>query len=147
MRLNMPLWWSVVLLCACGLGLAGCDSPSPGFGKGQKMELDVADMRFSVHYTVWQAEAIRTNAMWGVKRGDAMLKGAVAIERASGCKIVPRSLRGDTNIVRADIDCPGAPPRPARARRPLEFDCGVVGGYGSGRHGPDYSELECTLIR
>ena len=93
---------------------------------------------YSVRNTVFEAEAIRLNQERPPRISTAVMKGARAIEMASGCAVLRHSLRGDTNVVRADIDCPGAPERPWKPPAPLELDCSRVGGIG----GED--EFQCT---
>jgi len=117
----MRLWWSFIVLFALAFGLAGCDSPSPRYMGMTARQVVVDGAEFSVRATPWDAEAIRVNFKLKARRGDIVASGGVAIEMATGCKVKPRSLQGDTNIVRARIACPGAPPRnrgtPARYAR------------------------------
>lgn len=147
MVVRMPFWWSCVALLALVLGVAGCDSPSPRFSGLAARQVTVDGSLFSVRHTVWEAEAIRLSREARPRRGPMVLKGGKAIVLASGCKLVPNTLDGDTNVVRADIACPGAPERPYRGPDPIELDCGVIGGYGRGPFGTVDAEFECTVLR
>lgn len=102
--------------------LAGCDSPSPRFMGLVAKQVSYEGSTFSVRHTAYEAEVIRTNADPGARRGDILRRAAVAIRRASGCAILPRSLTGDVTVVRADLQCPGAD-EALRPRRPVEATC------------------------
>ena len=143
MILRMPLWWSVVVLVAMLLGLAGCDSPSPGFGGYPKREVTVDGSRFSVHYSPYRAEAIRLNPEWPPRRAEIVARAERAIALASGCKVVPGSVRGDAALVKADLKCAGAP-ESGRPPRQLGLDCDVAHYGGGGR--PAASEIDCVVV-
>ena len=147
MVLGKRLWWSFIVFTALAAGLAACDSPSPRFSGLAARQVLVDGSRFSVRSTAHEAEAIRLSRELKPERGPTVLKGAKAIVLASGCKLVPGTLDGDTNIVRADIDCPGAAPRPWRRPKPIELDCGVVGDLYQDRSGMVEADFECTVLR
>ncbi len=105
MTRKMPLWWLCVLMVATAAALAGCDSPSPKFSGLTGHRISVDGSQFSVRHTDQDAEAVRISKELRPGRGEVVLKGAKAIELASGCRVLPTSLDGDTNYVRADIDC------------------------------------------
>lgn len=113
-------------------GLAGCDSPSPAFSRLPATRISVDGAVFAVRHTAFEAEAIRLNAQGGTTRGGIVYRGAKAMILVSGCAVVPETLEGDTNIVRADLDCPGAGPRPPRRAKPVELDCAFTGAADQG---------------
>ncbi len=90
---------SVVIL------LAGCDSPHPAFMQVEAQRITVDGSTFSVRIREDQAEAIRTNFERLPKIGDIFPKAAKAIEIASGCKVIPNSMKGDPALMVAKLDC------------------------------------------
>lgn len=87
--------------------LAGCDSPAPGMRGAATTWVEVGNSLFSVHVLGDRAEAIRLNAEAGPRARGVMARGFAAIERASGCRIVPGSFEGDPALMRARIACTG----------------------------------------
>ena len=134
MVLKMPFWWSLVVIVALVTGLAGCDSPSPAFSGLASRNVTVDGSSFSVRHTRDRAEAIRLSREWRPPLGRTLLKGSMAIMLASGCAVKPGSLDGDTNIVRADLDCAGQGALPGRARAEgmdcIGYELGGIGGDG-----------------
>jgi len=126
-------------------GVAACDSPSPGFMGMPNKVVSVDGSRFSVYYSLYQAQAIRTNPQWRARRGEMMIKGAKAIMIASGCEVVEKSLQGDAALIKADIKCEGAPETRRPAKR-LGLDCSLYGGK-DGRVLASSPEIECDVIR
>ncbi len=139
MTKTMSVWWSCLILFAIALALAGCDSPSPKFMGLTARQVTVDRSLYSVRHTVFEAEAIRLSGEVPPHRSRAVLQAARAIEIASECEVLRNTLDGDANVVRADIDCPGAPERPWKPPAPLELDCSRVGGIG----GED--EFDCVV--
>ena len=122
--------------------VAACDSPSPRFADQVAKQIVLDGSTFSVRHTAYEAEVIRTNVEPGVRRADILRKAVAAIRQSSGCEILPGSVYGDTNVVRADIKCPGAD-EALRPVRPDRLDCvGYEDPYFEG-----LVEIECDLIR
>jgi hypothetical protein len=97
--------------------LAGCDSPSPAFMRLPAQRIEVGGMLFSVRHSDTAAEAMRLAPFAHFPRGRVAYNGGLAILKASGCRIRPRSLDGDEAIVRARLDCSArAPPKAAAPR-------------------------------
>jgi len=143
MSIRMPIWWSFILLMALVIGLAGCDSPSMKFQGIEPTRVTVVDATFSVRHTPYMAEAIRVNNMWPPPRRHAtVVKGVEAIERASGCPVDVKSVRGDTNLVAADLNCPDVRKR-IKPRVPPRLDCT---GYETGGGG-GLIEIDCDVVR
>ncbi len=144
MVLRMPLWWSLVALLALVTGLAGCDSPSPAFSGLAARNVVVDGSSFAVRHNGHEAEAIRTSPEWRPPLGRTLLKGSMAIMLASGCPVDPDSLDGDTNIVRADLECSGTGALPDRARAVgmecIGYELGGVGGDG-------LFDISCETVR
>lgn len=87
--------------------LAACDSPSPQF-----MHRDTATTRveiegstFSVHQRENWVEVYRIGFEALPRVPVILARAEVAIEQATGCKVVEGSLTGDQAIQRAEIDC------------------------------------------
>ncbi|MGC9368748.1 MAG: hypothetical protein ACP5DX_04315 [Paracoccaceae bacterium] len=96
------------LILALGvLMLAGCDSPALDMRGAIRRRVEVAGSQFSVHILGDRAEAIRLNVETGRRARAVMARGFVAIERASGCRIVPGSFEGDPALMRARVACTG----------------------------------------
>ncbi|WP_172300219.1 hypothetical protein [Pseudoruegeria sp. HB172150] len=108
-------------------GLAACDSPSAGFANQPARYVTVGDAVFSVRYTPFAAEAIRLNADAAPDRAGILRLAAEAIAAVSGCRLRSSTLEGDSTVVRAEIDCPGAGRRPVPRPQRLELECGFVG--------------------
>lgn len=131
-----------VVLAAAAL-VAGCDSPSQQFARIEAKRITVGGSTFSVRHTDYQAEAIRTNFEPGVQRRAILIKATEAIERSSSCRVLPQTVRGDTNLVRADIACAGA----AEALRPpreTRLDC--IGYEVGGFAGDGLIDIDCALV-
>ncbi len=67
--------------------------------------LSVGGADFTVRVNGTRAEAIRTNIMAVPSIGAISIRAVSAMEQASGCRVVPDSLRGDQAVMRADLDC------------------------------------------
>lgn len=87
--------------------LAACDSPSPQF-----MHRDTATTRvevegstFSVHQRENWVEVYRVGFEALPRLPVILARSKIAIEQATGCKVVEGSLSGDQAIQRAEIDC------------------------------------------
>lgn len=98
MRFSVPI-------CSLLLGLAACDSPSISMRGATVTRVEVEGSQFSVHVLGDRAEAIRTNFETGRKGRGIMARGYAAIEKASGCQIVPGSFDGDPALMRARVFC------------------------------------------
>lgn len=146
MRINMPLWWSFLVVFAACMALVGCDSPSPAFRDVPARAVSVDGSRFSVRATRWRAEAVRTSAQAPPVRNKAVIRGALAILKVTGCPLHLASVEGDEVMVRADLNCPGAGPAPTRRARPPELDCGLVTGFRADGFGGKVAQVECDVI-
>jgi hypothetical protein len=89
------------------LGLAGCDSPGPGFSGGMAREVVVDGSRFRVFVppggSVVQAHRVSFEMLPSLSA--TFEKAYRAIEQATGCKVLDGSLRGDQAIILAEVDC------------------------------------------
>jgi hypothetical protein len=83
--------------------VAGCDSPTPAVARWQRATVEVGGMVFGVHWAGEKAEAYRTSKHLRPKLGEVQAKAALAIARASGCRV--REIGGDHAIVMARLDC------------------------------------------
>jgi len=85
--------------------LASCSSPHPVFMSSQEQVVEVEGSRFTVRIKGELAEAIRTNFEFVPKISDTFPKAAKAMEIASGCTVVPNSMKGDPALMVAKLDC------------------------------------------
>jgi hypothetical protein len=96
------------ILCFAALILfvTACDSPSPAMMGQAPTRVVVDGAEFSVRRNGTRAEAIRTNAMPFPSIGAIVIRAGEAMEQATGCAVDADSLRGDQNVMRADLICP-----------------------------------------
>lgn len=90
------------------LALAACDSPSPlsPFAGVPPTRLQVDGSTFSVRVAGDRAQAVRTDFDLTVGRGRHILpRAGIAMERASGCRVIDGSLRGDAALIEARLTC------------------------------------------
>ena len=97
-------------ICACLAPLlAGCDSPNPfsPYAGVPPQRVEVGGSVFSVRVAGTQAQAVRTNFdLRAGARGRAIVpRAGVAMERASGCTVVPGTLQGDSALIEAELRC------------------------------------------
>jgi hypothetical protein len=89
--------------------LAACDSPSPlsPFAGLPAQRVAIEGSEFSVRATTSEAQAVRRdfdlNAAFD--RTAIATRAGLAMERASGCRVVPGTLAGDAVIIEAELDC------------------------------------------
>ena len=91
--------------------LAACDQPSPlsPFAGLPAQRVSIGGSEFSVRATASEAQAVRRgfdpNAMF--QREAIAVRAGLAMERATGCRVVPGTLRGDGDavITEAELDC------------------------------------------
>ena len=146
MQLSMSFWWSMIVLMAFAMGLAACDSPSVAFQSVAERKVTVDGFHFSVRATRYEAEAIRLGLERLPRRAEVVYKGAKAMVIASGCAVVPKSLEGDENIVRADLDCPGVGPKPWALKKQKTLDCGFTTPWQEDYFGNVAADFECQVV-
>jgi hypothetical protein len=99
----------VLCLSIAALALSGCDSPSPlsVFSGVPPTRVEVAGSVFSVRVAGREAQAVRTNfdLRAGSRGREIVPRAGIAMERASGCRVVPGSLRGDSAVIEARLAC------------------------------------------
>lgn len=91
--------------------LAACVSPAPDFFGAARHEVTRGGIGFVVFQRADQVEVVRTGYLSRAARGPVPLLMAEAAEAATGCRVLPGSMRtripGDTGVARFDIDCAG----------------------------------------
>ena len=142
----MPLWWSFVVLAALVFGLAACDSPSPAFQGLPARQVTIDGSVFSIRASQTKAEAMRVNREWRARGSVIVANGAKAIEIATGCKVKKRTLKGDTNIVRAGLSCPGATAQVKLPAPNVNLDCGLVSPLRKDAFGAETAQVDCLVI-
>ena len=95
------LWLGFVGL----LALASCDSPHPALMGVESQTIEVQGSTFQIRIREDRAEAIRTNFERLPKIGNTFPKAAVAMGIASGCSVVPSSMKGDPALMTARLNC------------------------------------------
>ncbi|MGR3344928.1 MAG: hypothetical protein ACU0DI_17215 [Paracoccaceae bacterium] len=97
----------MLVFLLCPLLAAACDGPSPAFIGQPVREVTVDDSRFRVFMQSGsrRAEAHRISMEPLPSLVLTLEKGYRAIETATGCAVVPGSLRGDQAIILAEVDC------------------------------------------
>ena len=99
----------LVLTIGCLSALASCDMPDLAMHGVPARKVTIENSSFSVYVNGKQVEAIRTNLEYGPPAGGIMERGYRAIEKASGCSIVPGSYDGDPARMTAEIECADPP--------------------------------------
>lgn len=91
------------------LPLAGCDSPDPrsAFAGLPPTRIDMGGSTFSVRVAGTQAQAVRTDfdLRAGIRGREILPRAGLAMERVSGCRVAPGSLKGDSAVAEARLDC------------------------------------------
>jgi hypothetical protein len=91
------------------LPLAACDSPDPrsDFAGLPPTRIDVGGSTFSVRVAGSKAQAVRTNfdLRAGIRGREILPRAGFAMERVSGCTVRPGSLKGDSAVAEARLDC------------------------------------------
>ncbi|MEM6740377.1 MAG: hypothetical protein AAF646_09680 [Pseudomonadota bacterium] len=97
------------LLALLLLFLAACDSPHPlsDFAGVPPTQVDVSGSTYSVRIAGSRAQAIRRNVDFGaaLRPADYVARSGLAMEQASGCRIVAGSLTGDAAMSEARLAC------------------------------------------
>lgn len=85
--------------------LSACGNSHPAFMGVEAQVVEVRGSTFQIRVKGDMAEAIRTNFERIPKIGDTFPKAAEAIEIASGCSVVPNSMKGDPALMTAKVKC------------------------------------------
>ena len=85
--------------------LSGCISTHPAFMSVEPQTVEVQGSTFKIRIKEDTAQAIRTNFEYVPKIGEIFPKAAQAIEIASGCSVVPNSMKGDPALMTAKLKC------------------------------------------
>lgn len=85
--------------------LTACSSSHPAFMGVEAQVIEVQGSTFQVRIRDQAAEAIRTNFEYVPKIGDTFPKAKIAMEIASGCSVVPDSMKGDPALMVAKLKC------------------------------------------
>ena len=93
----------IFLFVVAGL-LAACGS-HPAFMGVQMQVIKIRGSTFQIRIKDENVEAIRTNFEYVPKIGDIFPKAQEAMEIASGCTVVPGSMKGDPALILAKLKC------------------------------------------
>ncbi|MEL6643078.1 MAG: hypothetical protein AAFQ79_04025 [Pseudomonadota bacterium] len=86
--------------------LTACASPSPRFIGAERSQMTVDGMTFTVFRRGSEVEVYRTGVTLLPRQRDVFTGAITAIEATTGCRVRPRSMTGDSALIRASIDCP-----------------------------------------
>lgn len=85
--------------------LAGCDSPSPQFMRGERYEAEVSGSRFTVWRQGDAVEIYRTSPEVLPRMSEVFAKAEVAVRQTTGCAVASGSFKGDAALMTAALDC------------------------------------------
>lgn len=86
--------------------LAACNTPGQRPGYPPPAVLAVEGSMFRVFHDGRSAVAIRIDPDLKPRAGRIFARAALAMEQASGCRVVRATLAGDVTMIRADLLCP-----------------------------------------
>ena len=131
--------WIVVLLA-----LAACNAPTPYFRGAEVTRVRVEGSTFDIRQRGRLAEAIRVNAEYAPRLGQALARRAeIAMETVTGCDVL--EIRGDAALILGIMDCgaPGQDRVPLASYVPRYRDCEVVDIWVPSGGSTGYIEAEC----
>lgn len=124
------------------IGLAGCNTPSPGFKGVAPVRISIGKSTFDVRVDARRAEAIRLTREWAPRLEAVAPRAVAAIEKVSGCEVV--KLDGDAALIEARLKCTGdAQPMVVEPGR-IEYDCDIDDVYINRGLGERITEMTCT---
>lgn len=85
--------------------LFACASPSREFQAAASRSITLAGDEITVFYTQDRAQAVRTNRRNKSQRVGGMERLVIAMEMVTGCRVRPRSVRGDLVLITASLSC------------------------------------------
>lgn len=90
---------ALVLLTACGA------SPAPEFFGAQRRDVTVEGRQYTVYFTQSRVEVIRLG--YATRGQHQAIRAAMIglIEPVTGCRLLERSLQGDSGEMRGSIRC------------------------------------------
>ena len=98
-------WKSQILAVTVISGMAGCSVGGVDVWSGDTAKIDAGGYRFKVIYNDQRAEAYRQGLQFRPDAREVFAAARIAMERASGCRVVISSIRGDVALVEADLLC------------------------------------------
>jgi len=93
-----------IVLLFCVL-LTGCSMGSPKVWDGVSKRVSEGEFQFNIKYNRERAEAFRVNVMLRPRSEQVFPAAVAAMERASGCEVIQRSLAGDVAMITANLRC------------------------------------------
>lgn len=87
------------------LVLAACASPAPEFFGADQTRLELGGIRFAVFQRGNRGEAIRLDRIPAARHREMPVLLVQAMEQATGCTVIRRTLAGDTTEIRATLRC------------------------------------------
>lgn len=88
-----------------GFAVAGCDMVPPQWAAYPPTRVEVQGSTFDVRRNGVKAFAFRRNSEWAPNFRSVALKGAAAIEQATGCDLHDGSLTGDAVMMTGLVRC------------------------------------------
>ena len=125
--------------------LGACASPSPWVGPGQDVVVD--STAFTVFRQGDRVEAYRTSKGAIPSKRLAVLRGALAMEQATGCALAPGSVRGDQAVVTGRLDCDGTAKPPIEINLDVDLDCQIFEQFTLPGQDTTYAEIDCAIVQ
>ena len=85
--------------------LSACASPSPQYLTAPRQTISVQGWDMDVFRRGDRAQIIRTNTAWGASKQDMQIRGIIAVEEITGCRVDRRSPTGDAVILNVKLIC------------------------------------------
>lgn len=134
-----------LVFLAFAVGLAACNTPSPGFKGHAPVRISVGQSTFDVRVDGNRAEAIRLNREWAPRLESVAPRAVAAIEKVSGCEVV--KLGGDQALIEARLKCgKGVEPMEVLPGK-IVYDCDIDDVYINRGLGERITEMTCTPRR
>lgn len=124
------------------LFLTACNTPSPAFKGLPMLVIKIDGSVFHIRQRGLRAEAIRINPAYAPRFGPLRTQAAIAMQMASGCKVV--SISGDQAQSFGRLDCGNGPP--PRLRGTVDFDCVPERGSAIREIGQIRISLDCDPV-
>lgn len=138
-RLAFP----AAILFALSLPLAGCDSPSPRFAGAERHEVRVGGSTFTVFRKDDEVEVYRTSMEVLPRLSVVLANAQTAIVQGTGCAVREGSLTGDPALIRARLNCTGAPLPPLPEPTVITVECEAVDQWTVGG-GLEVTAIDCA---
>ncbi|GIT89817.1 hypothetical protein JANAI62_06990 [Jannaschia pagri] len=94
--------FGLIALC---LVLVACNAPHPLAGLTRSGFAEAGGHRFRVNWSLSEAQATRTNAVWRPGLAEVRIAAVAATAQVTGCDVIPGSAIGDVALVSMRLSC------------------------------------------